>query len=80
MFNYFLLLEQLSEDPISCLHEFVVAPGGMLSGRGNILVYLNNMVFHVLKGNLMLHDYVTICPLFSSMVLVLIPTLLLVNS
>lgn len=46
---------QLSEDPISCVRNFVVAPGAMLSGRGNILVYLNDMVIHVLEGNLMLH-------------------------
>ncbi|XP_024027509.1 squamosa promoter-binding-like protein 7 [Morus notabilis] len=41
---------KLSEDPVSYIHNFVVAPGGMLSGRGNILVYVNNMVFQVVKG------------------------------
>ncbi|GMN46518.1 hypothetical protein TIFTF001_015683 [Ficus carica] len=40
----------LSEDPVSYIHELVVAPGGTLSGRGNVLVHLNNMVFRVVKG------------------------------
>ncbi|PON80255.1 SBP-box transcription factor [Parasponia andersonii] len=42
--------KKLSEDPISYVHDFVVAPGGMLSGRGNMLVYLNNTLLHVVKG------------------------------
>lgn len=56
----FCCIMQLSEDPVSYIHNFVVAPGGMLSGRGNILVYVNNMVFQVVKGNLMFHGYIII--------------------
>ncbi|KAG2727300.1 hypothetical protein I3760_01G151200 [Carya illinoinensis] len=41
---------KLSEDPISYLHDFVVAPGRMLSGRGTILVFINDMIFQVMKG------------------------------
>ncbi|KAL5541765.1 hypothetical protein UlMin_009475 [Ulmus minor] len=41
---------KVSEDPVSYVHKFIVAPGGMLSGRGNILVYLNNMILHVAKN------------------------------
>ncbi|XP_062108519.1 squamosa promoter-binding-like protein 7 [Humulus lupulus] len=40
---------KLFEDPKSYVHDFVATPGGMLSGRGNILVYLNNMMFYVVK-------------------------------
>jgi hypothetical protein len=40
---------KLLEDPKSYVHNFVATPGGMLSGRGNILVYLNNMMFYVVK-------------------------------
>ncbi|KAJ7955020.1 Squamosa promoter-binding-like protein [Quillaja saponaria] len=36
-------------DPVSYVHDFVVAPGRMLSGRGAMLVYLNNMVFRLTK-------------------------------
>ncbi|KAJ0092186.1 hypothetical protein Patl1_25532 [Pistacia atlantica] len=38
---------KLYEDPITYLHDFVVTPGRMLSGRGSIFVHLNNMIFHV---------------------------------
>lgn len=40
---------KLLEDPVSYIHDFVVVPGRMLSGRGNILVYLNDMIFRVVK-------------------------------
>ncbi|PQQ19388.1 squamosa promoter-binding-like protein 7 [Prunus yedoensis var. nudiflora] len=40
---------KLLEDPVSYVHDFVVVPGRMLSGRGNILVYLNDMIFRVVK-------------------------------
>lgn len=48
-------IEQLYEDPIRYVHNFVVEPGtaSMLSGRGSMFVHLNNMIFHV-KGNLMM--------------------------
>lgn len=45
-----LFIEQLLEDPASYLHDFVVAPGNMLSGRGSVMVYLNNMNFRVTEG------------------------------
>ncbi|XP_015888326.2 squamosa promoter-binding-like protein 7 isoform X1 [Ziziphus jujuba] len=38
------------EDPIAYVHDFIVSPGRMLCGRGNVLVYLNNMIFHVVKN------------------------------
>uniref|UniRef100_A0A5B7AUV9 Putative squamosa promoter-binding-like protein 7 n=1 Tax=Davidia involucrata TaxID=16924 RepID=A0A5B7AUV9_DAVIN len=41
---------KLFEDPAIYIHDFVVAPGNMLSGRGTILVYLNDMIFRVMKG------------------------------
>ncbi|KAM0962828.1 squamosa promoter-binding-like protein 7 [Malus sylvestris] len=40
---------KLLEDPVSYLHEFVIVPGKMLSGRSNILIYLNDMIFRVVK-------------------------------
>lgn len=48
-------IEQLLEDPASYVHDFVAAPGKMLSGRGNVLVYLNNMIFRVTEGKLTPH-------------------------
>jgi hypothetical protein len=44
--------QQLFEDPASHLHDFLVAPGRMLSGRGTILVFINDMIFRVMKGKL----------------------------
>uniref|UniRef100_A0A2N9ETS0 SBP-type domain-containing protein n=1 Tax=Fagus sylvatica TaxID=28930 RepID=A0A2N9ETS0_FAGSY len=41
---------KLFEDPASHLHDFLVAPGRMLSGRGTILVFINDMIFRVMKG------------------------------
>ncbi|KAJ9154425.1 hypothetical protein P3X46_027759 [Hevea brasiliensis] len=43
---------KLLEDPVSYLHDFVIVPGKMLSKRSPMLIYLNNMIFHVMKdGN-----------------------------
>lgn len=56
----FCCILQLSEDPVSYIHELVVAPGGTLSGRGNVLVHLNNMVFRVVKGNFIFHGHIII--------------------
>ncbi|XP_065863505.1 squamosa promoter-binding-like protein 7 [Euphorbia lathyris] len=43
---------KLLEESELYVHDFVVVPGKMLSKRGPMLVYLNDMVFHVLKdGN-----------------------------
>ncbi|GAB4851209.1 Squamosa promoter-binding-like protein [Ancistrocladus abbreviatus] len=39
---------KLLEDPASCLCE-ILAPGGMLWGRGTALIYLDNRIFQVLK-------------------------------
>lgn len=44
---------QLSEDPVSSIRDFVVQPGSVLPARSTFFVYLNNMVFCVLKGKLM---------------------------
>ncbi|XP_050372378.1 squamosa promoter-binding-like protein 7 [Argentina anserina] len=41
---------KLLDDPASYLHKFVIEPGTMLSGRGNLLVYLNDKIFRVVKG------------------------------
>lgn len=43
--------QQLFEDPTSYLLDFV-APGRMLSGKGTILVFMNDMIFRVMKGKL----------------------------
>lgn len=51
---------QIFEDPIAYVHDFVAAPGRMLSGKGNILVYLNDMIFHVVESKWMLHVFMTI--------------------
>ncbi|KAM4126689.1 hypothetical protein ACJW30_02G033600 [Castanea mollissima] len=40
---------KLFEDPASYLLDFV-APGRMLSGKGIILVFMNDMIFRVMKG------------------------------
>nr|QFR98472.1 SPL20 [Betula platyphylla] len=45
-----LMWAKLLEDPISYLNDFVVTPGRMLSGRGTILVFVNDMIFRVMKG------------------------------
>ncbi|EEF45453.1 squamosa promoter-binding-like protein 7 [Ricinus communis] len=43
---------KLFEDPMSYVHDLVIIPGKMLSKRGPMLIYLNNMIFHVMKdGN-----------------------------
>ncbi|OVA11415.1 Transcription factor [Macleaya cordata] len=42
--------EKVSEDAASYVHEFVSAPECMLFGRGTITVYLNDMIFRVMKG------------------------------
>ncbi|XP_012069443.1 squamosa promoter-binding-like protein 7 isoform X2 [Jatropha curcas] len=40
---------KLFEDPLSYLHDFVIMPGKMLSKRSPMLIYMNNMIFHVMK-------------------------------
>ncbi|CAL1411652.1 unnamed protein product [Linum trigynum] len=45
-----LMWVKLLEDPLSYVHNFVVVPGTMLSGKGPMIVYLNDMVFRVMKG------------------------------
>lgn len=40
---------KLLENPASYLHDFVVAPGMLLSGKGTVLVYLNNKIFCAVK-------------------------------
>lgn len=46
-------IEQLFEDPVAYVHDFIVKPGKMLSGRGSVTVYLNHMIFRVIEGKLM---------------------------
>ncbi|KAL0876441.1 hypothetical protein Bca101_026146 [Brassica carinata] len=45
--------KQLSKDPVAYLDEFILKPGKMLFGRGSMTVYLNNMIFRLLKGKMM---------------------------
>lgn len=42
--------KQLSKDPVAYLDEFILKPGKMLFGRGSMTVYLNNMIFRLIKG------------------------------
>ncbi|CAN0856058.1 Squamosa promoter-binding-like protein 7 [Linum grandiflorum] len=41
---------KLLEDPLSYVQKFVLAPGSMLSGKGPMIVYLDDLTFRVLKG------------------------------
>ncbi|PKI68821.1 hypothetical protein CRG98_010878 [Punica granatum] len=41
---------KLSEDPVSSIRDFVVRHGSVLPARSTFFVYLNNMIFCVLKG------------------------------
>ncbi|KAK3440967.1 hypothetical protein EUGRSUZ_B01228 [Eucalyptus grandis] len=38
---------KLYEDPISYINEFILRPGRLLSGRGTMYIFLNDMVFHL---------------------------------
>ncbi|KAG8373006.1 hypothetical protein BUALT_Bualt12G0126100 [Buddleja alternifolia] len=40
---------KLLEEPALYIKDLVASPGNMLSGRGTMLVYLNDMMFHVTK-------------------------------
>lgn len=40
---------KLHEDPVACISD-LVAPRNMLSGRGTFHIYLNSMIFSVMKG------------------------------
>lgn len=44
---------KLLEDPASYIHDFIIVPGKLLSGRGTVLVNLNNMIFRVSKDSVM---------------------------
>ncbi|KAJ7980187.1 Squamosa promoter-binding-like protein [Quillaja saponaria] len=41
-------------DAASYVHDFVVSPGRMLFGRGTMLIYLNNMVFRLMRDGVSL--------------------------
>ncbi|XP_022760465.1 squamosa promoter-binding-like protein 7 isoform X2 [Durio zibethinus] len=43
------LRHQLSENPMTHMHNFVFTPGRMLYGRGFMTIYLNNMIFRTRK-------------------------------
>ncbi|CAN8244075.1 unnamed protein product [Cochlearia groenlandica] len=45
-----IMWAKLSKDPVAYLDEFIVKPGKVLFGRGAMTVYLNNMIFCLLKG------------------------------
>ncbi|XP_048624981.1 squamosa promoter-binding-like protein 7 isoform X1 [Brassica napus] len=45
-----IMWAKLSKDPVSYLDEFILKPGKMLFGRGSMTVYLNNMIFRLIKG------------------------------
>ncbi|KAL0414659.1 UNVERIFIED_CONTAM: Squamosa promoter-binding-like protein 7 [Sesamum radiatum] len=40
---------KLLEEPAQCIKELLASPGNILSGRGTMLVYLNDMMFRVTK-------------------------------
>ncbi|XP_028074501.1 squamosa promoter-binding-like protein 7 isoform X2 [Camellia sinensis] len=40
---------KLHEDPVMYIPDLVGAPGKMLYGRGSLLVYLNNVIFRVMR-------------------------------
>ncbi|KAG5554897.1 hypothetical protein RHGRI_012454 [Rhododendron griersonianum] len=40
---------KLLEDPVVYIRNFVAAPGKMLPGRGNILVYIDNVLFRAVR-------------------------------
>ncbi|KAM7259433.1 hypothetical protein ACFE04_015174 [Oxalis oulophora] len=42
--------EKLSKKSVTYIEDFVVAPGRILSGRGCVIIYLNNTRFHVMEG------------------------------
>ncbi|KAL2506723.1 Squamosa promoter-binding-like protein 7 [Abeliophyllum distichum] len=44
-----LMWLKLSEEPAKCIQDLLASPGNMLSGRGTMLVFLNNMIFRVAK-------------------------------
>ncbi|KAL2530713.1 Squamosa promoter-binding-like protein 7 [Forsythia ovata] len=44
-----LMWLKLSEEPAKCIQDLLASPGNMLSGRGTMLVFLNNMIFRVTK-------------------------------
>uniref|UniRef100_A0A1J3H5Q3 Squamosa promoter-binding-like protein 7 n=1 Tax=Noccaea caerulescens TaxID=107243 RepID=A0A1J3H5Q3_NOCCA len=45
-----IMWAKLSKDPVAYLDEFILKPGKMLFGRGSMTVYLNNMIFRLMKG------------------------------
>ncbi|KAJ4910697.1 Squamosa promoter-binding-like protein 7 [Raphanus sativus] len=45
-----IMWAKLSKDPVAYLDEFILKPGKMLFGRGSMTVYLNSMIFRLLKG------------------------------
>lgn len=45
-----IMWAKLSKDPVAYLDEFILKPGKMLFGRGSMTVYLNNMIFRLIKG------------------------------
>ncbi|CAN6840112.1 unnamed protein product [Brassica oleracea] len=55
-----IMWAKLSKDPVAYLDEFILKPGKMLFGRGSMTVYLNNMIFRLLKGKMILFLYVLV--------------------
>lgn len=43
-------LKQLLDKPASFIKDLIGSPGSMLSGKGTMLVYVNDMIFRVTKG------------------------------
>ncbi|CAN1284035.1 Squamosa promoter-binding-like protein 7 [Linum perenne] len=41
---------KMLEDPLSYVQKFVLVPGSMLSGKGPMIVYVDDLMFRVLKG------------------------------
>ncbi|THG15386.1 hypothetical protein TEA_013492 [Camellia sinensis var. sinensis] len=49
VFSFALIVHELHEDPVMYIPDLVGAPGKMLYGRGSLLVYLNNVIFRVMR-------------------------------
>lgn len=51
-FILFCFTIQLSEDALTYVNDLVNAPESLLSGRPTMRIYLNDMIFQVVKGKL----------------------------
>ncbi|XP_057805979.1 LOW QUALITY PROTEIN: squamosa promoter-binding-like protein 7 [Salvia miltiorrhiza] len=47
---------ELLEEPSLCIKDLVLSPGSLLSGRGPMHVYLNDMIFRITKDASLVHE------------------------